>query len=79
MEQHAVWPIIGVNKQLTVQFVLGYEQREFIDTPAAIADGTLDVAPMITDEVGIAGAAGAFEALARPDEHVKILVRPDLG
>jgi len=79
MEPDTVWPIIGLNKQLTVEFVLGYDQQEFTDTLAAIADGRLDVAPMITDEVGLGGVADAFEALARPDEQVKILVRPDLG
>jgi hypothetical protein len=31
---------------------------------------------MITGTVDLLGVPGAFEALARPDEHVKILVEP---
>ena len=32
---------------------------------------------MITGEVDLDGVPGAFEALADPDEHCKILVVPD--
>ena len=44
----------------------------------SIAEGELDVAPLITGEVDLDGVPGAFEALANPDEHCKILVIPDL-
>ena len=33
------------------------------------------MSPMITGEVGLDGVPGAFEALADPDEHCKILRR----
>ena len=38
--------------------------------------GTSTCRPMITGTVDLDGVPGAFEALARPDEHVKILVEP---
>ena len=43
---------------------------------SAIAEGEIDVAPMITGEVDLDGVAGAFAALADPEEHCKILVTP---
>ena len=57
-------------------FVLGYLPNEFAEALAAIADGKLDVAPLITGRVGLGGVASAFEALANPEAHAKILVEP---
>jgi 2-desacetyl-2-hydroxyethyl bacteriochlorophyllide A dehydrogenase len=79
METDAIWPMMGINKELTVQFALGYDPMEFNTTLLAIADGRIDVAPLITGEVGIAGVPDAFRALASPDTHAKILVEPALG
>jgi len=56
--------------------VLAYDPIEFTDCLRAIADGDIDVAPMITDEVGLEGVGDAFDALAHPDTHCKILVTP---
>ena len=69
-----VTPFWGIAKELSVQFVLGYDLTEFSDTLRAIAEGAIDVAPMITGEVGLDGVAGAFEDLGHPDRHCKILV-----
>jgi threonine dehydrogenase-like Zn-dependent dehydrogenase len=57
METDEFWPMRAVAKELNVQFALGYTPEEFAGTLAAIADGRLDVAPLITGEVGIAGVA----------------------
>ena len=79
METDSVWPMLGINKELTIQFALGYTPEEFSRTLTSIASGDIDVAPLITGEVGIAGVPGAFAALANPDAHAKILVVPALG
>ena len=42
----------------------------------SIAEGEVDVEPMITGRVGLDGVPDAFRALANPDEHCKILVTP---
>lgn len=76
METDAVHPIFGINKELSLQFVLGYTAEQFRSAIEAIAAGLIDVAPMITGTVGIEGVAGAFADLAHPDQHVKILVEP---
>jgi 2-desacetyl-2-hydroxyethyl bacteriochlorophyllide A dehydrogenase len=76
MAPDTVRPMIAVGKELNLQFVLGYDPVQFQTTLRRIAEGELDVAPMITGEVDLDGVADAFEALADPDAHAKILVVP---
>jgi threonine dehydrogenase-like Zn-dependent dehydrogenase len=38
----------------------------------------VDVAPMITGEVGLDAVGEAFDELSDPDRHCKILVEPNL-
>jgi threonine dehydrogenase-like Zn-dependent dehydrogenase len=76
METDHVNPLFGISKEINVQFCLGYDPMEFAGTLRAIAEGEVDVSPMITGEVALDGVAGAFDALADPDEHCKILVTP---
>ena len=76
MENDTIWPMLGINKELSIQFVLGYDPLEFGSTLRAIAAGEIDVAPMITGSVGIDGVPQAFRDLADPEAHVKILVEP---
>jgi threonine dehydrogenase-like Zn-dependent dehydrogenase len=76
MEPDAITPYFGIGKELSIHFVLGYEPDEFAASLRALAEGEIDVAPMITGEVGLDGVADAFEQLAHPDRHCKILVVP---
>jgi threonine dehydrogenase-like Zn-dependent dehydrogenase len=76
MEDDRIKPMLGINKELSIQFVLGYTPEEFASTLQHIAEGQIDVAPLITGRVGVDGVPGAFETLAKPDHHAKILVEP---
>ncbi|HUY64037.1 MAG TPA: zinc-binding dehydrogenase [Acidimicrobiales bacterium] len=76
MEPDTVLPFFAIAKELSLQFVLAYSPDEFAGALRAIAEGQVDVSPMITGTVDLVGVPGAFEALASPDEHVKILVEP---
>ncbi|MGH2758146.1 MAG: zinc-binding dehydrogenase [Actinomycetota bacterium] len=78
MESDTVRPLIGIGKELTISFALGYDPFEFVSMLHTIAEGKVDVTPLITGHVGISGVPGAFEALANPEEHCKILVEPAL-
>lgn len=78
MEHDQIRPLVGINKELNVQFVLGYTPAEFAETLQNIAEGAMDVAPLITGRVGLAGVSGAFDELADPEKHAKILVDPSL-
>jgi threonine dehydrogenase-like Zn-dependent dehydrogenase len=76
MEVDTFRPLVAQTKQLTIIYSFAYDPFEFADTLRAIAEGEIDVAPMITGTCGIDGVPAAFDALGRPEEHVKILVEP---
>jgi threonine dehydrogenase-like Zn-dependent dehydrogenase len=79
MEPDTIRPLIAVSKEISLHFVLGYDPMEFRNTLGYIASGEIDVAPLITGEVGIAGVPQAFEDLGDPETHAKTLVEPALG
>ncbi len=76
MESDTIRPILPQTKQLTIVFSFAYDPFEFADTLRAIAEGEIDVTPMITGTCGVEGVPAAFAALANPEDHVKILVEP---
>ncbi len=76
MEEDRIQPLHGITKELNLQFVLGYTPDEFSGTLRSLAEGAIDVEPLITGRVGVLGVASAFEELASPDQHAKILVEP---
>ncbi len=76
MEADTVRPMVGIMKELNVQFVLGYDPAEFATSLRRIAEGEVDVTPLITGRVGIDGIPQAFADLADPEAHAKILVTP---
>lgn len=76
MQPDVVNPFFASSKELSIQFVMAYGPDEFAECLRAIAEGDLQVAPLITGEVDLDGVAGAFESLADPEQHCKILVVP---
>jgi 2-desacetyl-2-hydroxyethyl bacteriochlorophyllide A dehydrogenase len=76
MERDRIEPIMGIYKELSVQFVLGYTPEEFAATLRSLCDGEIDGAPLITGKVGVDEVATAFTSLSDPEEHAKILVEP---
>ena len=76
MEQDTITPFFGIAKELNIQFVLGYDPMEFGASLRSIAEGAIDVGPMITGTVDLDGVPGAFEELGNPERHCKILVAP---
>jgi threonine dehydrogenase-like Zn-dependent dehydrogenase len=76
METDQLQPFMGITKELTVKFSMAYDPMEFASTLQSIAEGTVDVAPMITATVDIDGVPQAFTDLANPDAHAKIVVEP---
>jgi threonine dehydrogenase-like Zn-dependent dehydrogenase len=76
METDTIWPMRAIGRELSVIFSFGYDPLEFSETLGLIADGSLDVAPLVTGSVGVDGVPAAFQALADPEAHAKILVVP---
>jgi threonine dehydrogenase-like Zn-dependent dehydrogenase len=71
-------PAMAINKEIDLRFVLGYTPLEFRDTLMMLAEGDVDPRPLITGTVGLDGVGGAFEDLADPEKHAKILIDPAL-
>ncbi|OBJ06790.1 alcohol dehydrogenase [Mycobacterium sp. 1482292.6] len=76
MQPDTVHPFFAIAKEINVQFVLAYTPDEFADSLRALAEGDIDVSPLITGEVGLDGVGAAFDDLADPERHCKILVTP---
>ena len=72
-------PAMAINKEIDLRFVLGYTPLEFLDTLHMLADGKVDVTPLITGTVGLPGVEAAFDALGDPEAHAKILIDPKSG
>jgi threonine dehydrogenase-like Zn-dependent dehydrogenase len=76
MQPDTVHPFFAIAKEINVQFVLAYTPEEFGHSLHALAEGVIDVSPLVTGEVNLEGVGKAFDDLADPDRHCKILVTP---
>ncbi|MDT5346957.1 MAG: hypothetical protein QOH91_244 [Mycobacterium sp.] len=76
MQPDTVHPFFAIAKEINVQFVLAYTPEEFAGSLLALAEGDIDAAPLITGEVGLDRVGTAFDDLADPERHCKILVTP---
>jgi 2-desacetyl-2-hydroxyethyl bacteriochlorophyllide A dehydrogenase len=76
MQPDSVHPFFAIAKEVNIQFVLAYDPAEFAECLRAIAEGEIDVAPLITGTVDLDGVGAAFDELADPGAHCKILVTP---
>ena len=76
MEPDSIRPMLGIAKEIDIGFALGYSPIEFSGTLQSIAEGELNVEPLITGSVDLDGVPGAFKELANPEAHCKILVEP---
>lgn len=77
MEEDSFRPMLGTFKRLTLNFVLGWTADDFNQSLRHLAEGEISGETLVTGQVDLDGVPGAFRALADPEEHVKILVRPN--
>jgi threonine dehydrogenase-like Zn-dependent dehydrogenase len=76
MQPDTIRPAMAINKEIDLRFVVGYSPLEFWDTLHLLADGKFNAPPIVTGTVGLGGVEAAFEALAQPERHAKILIDP---
>jgi len=69
-----IMPLMGIVKELELQFVLGYRAEDFDYVIAMIATDRIDVEGMITDIVDLDHLPGAFEALRKPTHQCKVML-----
>jgi len=75
MKEDRITPLLGINKQLTLQFVLGYTPQEYAEALASFADGSIDTSPIVTRTVELDELPATFAALADPKD-CKVLYKP---
>jgi len=67
-------PLMGIVKELELQFVLGYRPADFDYVIAMIASDRIDVSHMVTDIVDLNALPAAFEALRKPSHQCKVML-----
>ena len=77
MDDDTFRPIMGTFKRLTLKFVLGWTPEDFTESLHNLAEGRISGETLVTGQVDVDGVPDAFKALADPEQHVKILVRPN--
>jgi threonine dehydrogenase-like Zn-dependent dehydrogenase len=76
MQEDRIHPMLGIGRELSIQFALGYTPDEFGASLTAIAEGKVDLSPWLTGTVDVDGVPQAFADLGNPEAHAKILVVP---
>lgn len=76
MEEDRIEPLMAINRQLSMEFVLAYEPQEFALILGRIASGQIDAGAVITWEASLDETARAFRLARQAGEHVKIVVNP---
>ncbi|NOG71195.1 zinc-binding dehydrogenase [Roseicella sp. DB1501] len=76
MEEDRLRPRMAIRKELTLRFVLAYDRADFARVLGHVAAGEIRAADFVTDVIGLDALPGAFEALRRPGQQVKVLVDP---
>jgi (R,R)-butanediol dehydrogenase/meso-butanediol dehydrogenase/diacetyl reductase len=70
-----ILPLMGVVKELTLQFVLAYRPADFDYVIDMIASDRVDVQHMITDVVKLDDLPTAFDALRKPVNQCKVMLQ----
>ena len=74
MEPDEITPVRCIFKEITVSFVLGYNDAEFQETIDALSQGKIDPRPMVTDVIGVEQVPEMFAALRKPGGQAKVIV-----
>jgi (R,R)-butanediol dehydrogenase/meso-butanediol dehydrogenase/diacetyl reductase len=61
-------------KEVSVNFVLGYDPADFDETISALASARIKPQPMVTDVIAVDQVPEMFQALKRPGARAKVLV-----
>jgi (R,R)-butanediol dehydrogenase/meso-butanediol dehydrogenase/diacetyl reductase len=69
-----IMPLVGILKELNLQFVLGYRPPDFDFVIDMIAKDRVEVQHMITDVVNLDQLPAAFEALRKPAHQCKVML-----
>ena len=76
LQRDSFRPLIAINKEISMQFVLGWSMEEFSESLNKIASGKIDVSALITKQITLDQVSEAFKELSSPNADAKVLVKP---
>lgn len=76
MEPDTIEPMTAMYKALTLKFSRTYTAQEFAEVLRLIAEGALNVEPLVSDVIGLDDVPAAFAALAKPGAQAKVMIAP---
>ncbi|MEW6776863.1 MAG: zinc-binding dehydrogenase [Bdellovibrionota bacterium] len=76
MQPDTIFPVLGIIKEISLHFVVGYRKSDFQFTLDMLAARRISSVPMITDTVGLSAFPEAFEALKKPQQQCKVMLEP---
>jgi threonine dehydrogenase-like Zn-dependent dehydrogenase len=74
MQRDHLEPMIAINKELSLQFVVFYTPEEYATSLRNIAEGRIPVQSLISGRVRVDQISDAFSRLVSPETDAKILV-----
>lgn len=70
------FPWFALSKELDVRFAVFYRSQDFVDTIAALEDGSLEAASMITQTIGLADLPARFAQMVERPDAGKVVIVP---
>ena len=70
------FPAKAITKELDLTFVFVYRRRDFEIVVDMLGRGRIEARGMVTDRVGFETFPGAFEALKKPSDQIKVMLEP---
>ncbi|MCK0532567.1 zinc-dependent alcohol dehydrogenase [Sphingobium agri] len=69
-------PIVAMGKEVTIRFSQAYTESDFAAVIDALARGEVEPRPLHTSTVSLDELPAAFEALRKPTDQCKVLIKP---
>jgi len=76
--EDVILPRVAIRKELSLQFVLGYQREDFALVLDLMAQGRIDAGALVTRVIGMDALPEVFERLRRPGPDAKVLIDPSL-
>ncbi len=76
MKPDEILPLAAALKELRIQFVMAYSDKDFARVIDLINAGRVDAQKMITNRIGLDQLPAEFEKLRTPSRQIKLMVNP---
>ena len=76
LQKDSFRPLIAINKEISMQFVLGWSMEEFSESLNKIASGEINASALITKQITLDQVSETFKELSSPNTDAKVLVKP---